>query len=252
MAALSRLFRRHAGADESAQESIVIDGPDGPIEIALRRHPTAVRMILRLCRRTGRPQMTVPRGLARTQAKNFARSRLPWIVERLTESASIVVPADGVVIPLRGVDHVIRHRPDSRGAARLSPDGSVIIVPGPPDAVGRRVSSFLKKEARRDLSDAVDRFARDLDVRAARISIRDTTSRWGSCSNGRVLSFSWRLIMAPPFVLHYVAAHEVAHLREMNHGPAFWALVADLDPNMDAARCWLRENGAGLHRIVPA
>ena len=87
-----------------------------------------------------------------------------------------------------------------------------------------------------------------LGVRPKRIVLRDQSSRWGSCSTTRVLSFSWRLILAPPHVLDYVAAHEVAHLAQMNHGPKFWALVARTMPQMEEARAWLRVYGMDLHR----
>ena len=82
------------------------------------------------------------------------------------------------------------------------------------------------------------------------ISLRDQTTRWGSCSASGVLSFSWRLILAPRFVLDYVAAHEVAHLREMNHGPRFWQLVAARVPRLEEAKDWLGNEGSDLHRYA--
>ena len=108
---------------------------------------------------------------------------------------------------------------------------------------------FLKKEARHDLERAVMRHAMMLGVRVKAIRLRDQTSRWGSCSSTGMLSFSWRLVMAPPFVLDYLAAHEVAHLHEMNHGPRFWHLVESVCPETKQARAWLNREGLRLHAI---
>ena len=112
----------------------------------------------------------------------------------------------------------------------------------------RSVHDFLKREARRDLQKAAQRYADMLDVRVKRLSIRDQTSRWGSCTSAGSLSFSWRLILAPPFVLDYLAAHEVAHLVEMNHSPRFWKVVARICNHVERAKRWLDAEGNDLHR----
>lgn len=114
----------------------------------------------------------------------------------------------------------------------------------------RRLSDWLRAEAKADLSARVAHHAANLGVQPKRISIRDQSSRWGSCSTTGTISFSWRLIFAPSYVLDYVAAHEVAHLREMNHGPRFWRLVRDTVPDVQKARNWLRQKGAELHRFA--
>src|SRR5690606_38621238 len=108
---------------------------------------------------------------------------------------------------------------------------------------------FLKAQARADLSMLVARHAAALGVRPGRITMRDTVSRWGTCAANRDLSFSWRIVMAPPAVIDYLAAHEVAHMREMNHGPRFWELCRSLSPRTDECREWLRRNGSALHAI---
>ena len=111
----------------------------------------------------------------------------------------------------------------------------------------RRLLDWLKRQAQADLRLRVDIHAKRLGLAPKRISVRDQTTRWGSCSSTGALSFSWRLILAPPFVLDYLAAHEVAHLEEMNHGPQFWALVARTMPRHDEARDWLHTHGSNLH-----
>ena len=138
-------------------------------------------------------------------------------------------------------------------AARCGPRPTIaasacICVAGEPPHLDRRIGDFLKREARRDLEAAASRYAARLGVAIKRVSIRDQSSRWGSCSNTGVLSFSWRLILAPSFVLDYLAAHEVAHLKELNHSPRFWRLVASLDPDFERAKAWLDAHGTDLHR----
>ena len=123
-----------------------------------------------------------------------------------------------------------------------------ICITGEAEFIQRRVTDWLKARAREDLNETALAYADTFDVRPARITMRDQTSRWGSCSTTRSLSFSWRLIMAPPHVLDYVAAHEVAHLRHMNHGARFWSLVESAIPNYESAKRWLEINGPGLHR----
>ena len=143
---------------------------------------------------------------------------------------------------------MIRHAPGGRGATHVA-DGPAIVVAGAPEHLRRRVVDFLKREAKRDLEPAVMGYAARLGVTVKAIRLRDQTSRWGSCSATGHLSFSWRLVMAPPFVLDYLAAHEVAHLREMNHSRRFWRLVESICPATEAARAWLSAQGGALHAI---
>ena len=112
----------------------------------------------------------------------------------------------------------------------------------------RRIRDFLKREAKRDLETASRLAAQALGVTVRRVSIRDQSSRWGSCSTTGVLSYSWRLILAPPYVLEYLAAHEAAHLIEMNHSRAFWRLVERICPEFRRAKAWLEAHGGDLHR----
>jgi predicted metal-dependent hydrolase len=126
----------------------------------------------------------------------------------------------------------------------------VLVLPAAVAAApGPRIEAFVKLLARHRLSDACDRYAAQVGRKHAGLTLRDTRSRWGSCSAAGKLMFSWRLAMAPPEVLDYVAAHEVAHLVEMNHAPAFWAVVARLMPDYQRHRNWLKQNGATLQAI---
>jgi predicted metal-dependent hydrolase len=156
----------------------------------------------------------------------------------------------GAVLPLRGRLRRIEHRPGERGAVWVETHGSenLLCVAGEAPHVSRRVHDYLKREAKRDLEVASRRAAQSLGITFRRVSVRDQRSRWGSCSSNGVLSFSWRLILAPPFVLDYLAAHEVAHLVEMNHSRRFWRLVAGINPDPGSAKAWLDAHGADLHR----
>jgi predicted metal-dependent hydrolase len=125
-------------------------------------------------------------------------------------------------------------------------------VSGRQEHAPRRLRDWLVEQARADLDRSVTLHARQLGVKARSITLRDQTSRWGSCTAGGLLSFSWRLVLAPSHVLDYVAAHEVAHLIEMNHGPRFWKLVGRSMPRLEEAKRWLRHHGADLHRYGAA
>ena len=148
--------------------------------------------------------------------------------------------------------HRILHWSKLRGRTQAMLDAAgapVIAVCGEPPHLARRITEFLQAAARRNLTAAVARHALRLGRPSPPITIRDTQSRWGSCSSGGRLNFSWRLILAPPQVLDYLAAHEVAHLREMNHSARFWRLVRELCPGTDEAEAWLKRHGNGLHRF---
>jgi predicted metal-dependent hydrolase len=156
-----------------------------------------------------------------------------------------------VLLPFRGEPHRITHRQGARGTVWTESDGNggrLLCVAGHAPHLGRRVADFLQREAKCDLEAASRRFATDLGLRVRRVCVRDQSSRWGSCSTTGVLSFSWRLVLAPRYVLEYLAAHEVAHLVEMNHSVRFWRLVNRLAPDHTRAKAWLDAHGADLHR----
>jgi len=221
-------------------------------EVALRRRATAKRITLRVSNATGEVVLTIPERTELSTAQRFAMSHGDWIATRLARVPERVALTPGAIVPLRGVPHRIVHWSNVRGTTRAerAPSGEPIIaVTGEAPHVARRVREFLEAEARRDLTAAVRRHTAKLGVTAKRITVRDTTSRWGSCSAKGALSFSWRLILAPPFVLDYLAAHEVAHLRELNHSHRFWRLTYQLCPRTEEAERWLKRHGSELHRF---
>jgi predicted metal-dependent hydrolase len=240
---------------EPFPDSFEIATDSGVVSIDLRRHPRARNYTLRVAGPSRAPVLTMPKRGTLHEARRFLDRHAGWLKRQMEKLPAATVIADGASIPLRGVQHVIRHEPGTRGTVSIGmdPTGPSIVVPTPEmgDAgqVRRRVVDFLKREAKRDLEWAVIRHTLSAGVRAKGIRLRDQTSRWGSCSATGHLSFSWRLVMAPPAVLDYLAAHEVAHLRELNHSHRFWNLCKALAPHTDAARDWLQANGATLHAI---
>jgi predicted metal-dependent hydrolase len=244
-----RVALRRRSAPEPTHLTVLREGT--PFQVAIRRRAAARRITLRVSSATGEIVLTLPDRVPLAAAQTFADNHGGWIAARLAKLPDRVAFEPGAVVPVRGVPHRILHRPGASGVTALAttPEGepAIVVACGLPH-VGRRVREFLEAEARRDLGAAVARHARALGRSPKRLTVRDTRSRWGSCSATGQLNFSWRLILAPPHVLDYLAAHEVAHLAEMNHSDRFWAIVARLDPDLDAAEAWLKRHGSGLHR----
>ncbi len=219
--------------------------------VRLRRHRRARRYTLRIHPSDREAILTMPPRGTLIDAKEFAQRHGGWIAARLGRLPKAAPFQAGTIVPLRGVPHRIVHRAGSRGTvwAETRESGErILCVAGGAAHVDRRVHDFLKREARADLQKASAHYAARLGVKVKRISIRDQSSRWGSCTSAGSLSFSWRLILAPPFVLDYLAAHEVAHLVEMNHSAKFWRVVGRICGAVDRAKAWLDTHGNDLHR----
>lgn len=218
--------------------------------VQIKRVATARRFTLRVRAATRDVVLTMPPRGSVQRARLFVDKQAGWIAQRVARLPAASPFGPGVHVPIRGLAHAIAHRPLARGTVWVehAPNDAapLLCVSGAAPFVARRVKDWLMREARADLEAAVERHARTLGVAPRRVTLRDTRTRWGSCSAAGALNFSWRLIMAPPHVLHYLAAHEVAHLRHMNHSAAFWSVVATLDPVYEAAEAWLKRHGAGL------
>jgi predicted metal-dependent hydrolase len=258
------------------EQGLEVSGLNTPVQV--RRHPAARRLTLRVSQVRREVVLTIPTGGSLAEAGKFVGQHMDWVRQRLEALPSRVDLANGSRILYRGEPHLIemlgptRHKSvawsegtraarqalkdlveaatPSRKARVVLPDKLLpkLCVSGQIEHAPRRLRDWLIKEAHEELTKRVAVHSSNLGLKASRVSVRDQTSRWGSCSSARVLSFSWRLILAPTFVLDYVAAHEVAHLKEMNHGPRFWALVRKTNPRMEEARRWLKKHGAELHR----
>ena len=229
-----------------------IEGENIPLKV--NWHARARRFILRLDAVSGGARLTLPTHANLDDAISFLKRHERWLVkERALLQMAQAGGNDGGTIPLRGEMHEIVAL--NTGQRRVWVDGDTggeaspqLLISGPAETATSRMVRWLKAQARSDLEAAVAHHAARLDVTPVSLAVRDQRSRWGSCSSTGTLSFSWRLVMAPPPVLDYVAAHETAHLRELNHSPRFWELVETTYGDTARPRSWLRANGQGLHR----
>jgi predicted metal-dependent hydrolase len=231
-------------------QTMTFRAPNGQrVRVRFEVNAKARRLILRLDERRREAVAVAPSRRQIKDAAAFAAERADWISMRLQHLPEPVRFEEGAMIQYRGAPLQLTSEGEGR-IAKIWPEDEnsprLLSVPGDPDTMDLRVLRFLKKQARADLTRAVKRHTATLGVVYKSLSVKDTRSRWGSCTHDAQLSFSWRLIMAPPEVLDYVAAHECAHILEMNHSPQFWAQVAKCCPDWKRHRAWLRAHGAGL------
>lgn len=237
--------KRRTAADKNRTIELAIDLDGREISLLIRRHPRARHLTLRLDERTDGAIITMPMRGSDSQALKMVREKTKWILDGLDERVPRVPFADGAVIPFLGRELLIRHRPGGLGVRQL---GGEIIVAGAPEHMARRVGDWIKKTAKSEITRIAREKAARIDRTPARITVRDTRTRWGSCGPGGNLNFSWRIAMAPVVVMDYIVAHEVAHLAHHNHGREFWRLAEDLSENMEAAHRWLDNEGRVLWR----
>ncbi len=214
-----------------------------PVSVQLRRSAQSRRLSLRVSRLDGRVTLSMPPHVRMTEAMAFLRAQEDWLRQALAQAAGPAPVGLGDIIPVEG--RPVRLEGGTGRLPRLEDDR--LILPGDPARAAIRAAAFLKARARDRLAEASDRHAARVERRYGRLTLRDTRSRWGSCTADGALMYNWRLVMAPPEVLDYVAAHEVAHLVEMNHSAAFWAVVKGLMPDYAAPRRWLKTEGHALH-----
>ncbi len=230
----------------SEAEVIALPEAGGSCRVQWRRSARARRVSLRICPRQGAVVVVLPPQAARRAGLALLRANAPWALARLAALAPENKLLIGGRVMLGGQDCTIRHDPWSTDVAL---DGEKIVVGGAAADPSGRVVDFLRAEAQRRIGVLAARHGQALAVQPAAIRVKDTRSRWGSCAPDGTLAFSWRLVMAPDWVLDYAVAHEVAHLREMNHSARFWAHVSRLTPHRDAAAAWLRTHGPTLLRV---
>ncbi len=268
-------MRRNLKRSKPKEQNLKVAGLAEPIIV--KRHPGARRLTLRVSHTRREIVLTMPNFSSLSEAGRFVSEHMGWLKQRLDAVPQPVALENGIVIPFKGEPHLVcflgptRHRRvawiegtrAAREAVREADEEGIppsrrrpidrympiVYVTGQEAHAPRRLRDWLLECAREALVARVAFHAERLGVKPRRVVIRDQSSRWGSCSSSRVLSFSWRLVLAPPWVLDYVAAHEVAHLKEMNHGPRFWQTVERTYPRMDEARFWLHRHGVELHRF---
>jgi predicted metal-dependent hydrolase len=226
-----------------------IIAPPFPLSMPLefRSSGRARRLSLRVDIARGRVILVAPRSVSRGQALDFLNRNEGWLRARLKQAPKSLPFADDGIVPILGVPHRIKGDSTRLRGVVAKRDG-VVIVPGGAEHLPRRLADFLKAEARREIGQRAAAKSAELGRPIAAVTLRDTRTRWGSCNAKGRIAFSWRLILAPEFVLDYVVAHEVAHLAELNHGPRFWKLCAGLtNSDIKTARAWLKRHGGELH-----
>jgi predicted metal-dependent hydrolase len=217
------------------------------VSVAVRIHARARSYRLSIPH-NGLPVLTLPPHGKWVEAEAFLLRHSNWLAARLKRAPAAVNLGDGGMVPLRGVQHAIVGTGKVRGRVEVTEQGGmpVLLVPGDPAHQARRLIDWLKAEAAIDLAARTAVHAERLGVSVKTVKLRSQSSRWGSCSSTGNLNYNWRLIIAPPHVLDYVAAHEVAHLKEMNHSDKFWANVKRTLPDMERGRAWLKAHGREL------
>ena len=215
------------------------------LRVPLQRDRRARNITIHIDVTIGGARIVMPVSATAAEAKRVVRRHARWVLDRIDALPPHVSFVHGAVIPFQGEPHRIEHAPDGRGVIERA-DG-VLRVYGQREHLPRRLRDWLRREAGAAITPLALAKAETVGRRVRRVSLRDPRCRWGSCSAEGRLSFSWRLILAPPMALDYVVAHEVAHLVEMNHSPAFWRVVDTLTPHAREAKRWLRANGESLH-----
>lgn len=242
--AITGTMRRFFSKDPNNGPIVLPNHPH--IEVSVRHLARAKRLSLRVSSLDGRITLTAPLHARRSDIEGFVLEKEDWIAKHHSISAKPALVDYGSKIPIEGVSYLVT--PGT--GARVSAIGENLCLPQKSKAPAVQVQAYLKTLARDRLAEASDYYASKLGLPYTRLTLRDTRSRWGSCSSEGALMYSWRLIMAPPDVLKYVAAHEVAHLKEMNHSAAFWTVVEHLFGSYKEQRAWLRQNGASLHQYT--
>jgi predicted metal-dependent hydrolase len=221
-------------------------GDGRTLDICLRRSRRARRILLHVGAYDGKVELVLPNGVAQRDAIAFARSQTEWLVDQMSRVGDASPFTDGAAFPLLG-DTVAIRLCDRRSPIPLLDEG-VLHVGGRADTLPGRVRRWIRSRALDEIEPRAKSMAGDIGRPVKKVAVRDTRSRWGSCTRDGSLSFSWRLVMAPEYVLNYVVAHEVAHLCHLDHSDRFWGLVSEICPDHDTARGWLRRNGPDLHR----
>ena len=241
-------FLRRSAKTPHFPETHGVSGRTLPLKVTVNARAT--RLTLRVAPGARGLAVTVPPGVGAAEVARFLERHTGWLEARLAAVPDKPQVREGILIPIAGVKHRIVHEP-GRGVteAVMGDDGPLLVVRGERASLGRRVADYLKKRARAEIEPRVARHAGKLGRKVASVRYKDTVSRWGSCTSDGNLSFCWRIAMAPPAVIDYLVAHECAHLREMNHGPKFWALTEELCPGHKRPKDWLKRNGAKLQAM---
>jgi predicted metal-dependent hydrolase len=243
---------RQKSAFPSPQRERTHDVGGRSLPLRIVENDRAKRLTLRIDPGGRGLRVTIPPGLTQSEVDGFLDRHRGWLETRLAKLPDRPTVRPGIKVPIRGMPHLILHEPGRRGTVSIMAGeaGPALLVCGERRHLPRRIADFMKREAKREIEALVAKHTGAIGRRPRQIRFKDTTSRWGSCTSDGNLSFSWRIVMAPGPVINYLVAHEVAHLKEMNHGPHFWKLCNELCPDTERCRTWLKRNGNALQAIV--
>ncbi len=214
------------------------------ITVRLRVNARARRFTLRLAEAGEGAVLTLPPGVPETEALSFLERHRGWLAAALAKQQAAIPVQSGSHLPIDGVERLIVAQEGPRRAPLIIDERLVVQGRGAP---GPRVAAWLKERTRERIGTLAHHYARELGRELRGVAVKDTRSRWGSCSTAGRINLSWRLAMAPPEIQDYVAAHEAAHLVEMNHSDRYWRVLAGLMPDYAERRGWLRAEGRKLH-----
>lgn len=218
---------------------------DFPLKIV--KSPRAKKLTLRIDSKEHLPILTLPRYCSQKKALEFVRAHTEWIKSTLAKLPTSHPFQNGDRISVFGKEVTISHQPQRRLGAKIEND--LLVVSGEEEFINRRIKDFIKKKAADEFYKRSKKYAKKIGVEFNDVTIKDTKSRWGSCSSLNNLNYSWRIALAPEFVINYLMAHEVAHLAHPNHSQSFWQTVAKLIPDYEQGELWLKEHGRELYRF---
>lgn len=218
------------------------------MDIKVVRSQSANKLILRIDAKERIPVLSVPAFCSQRRAVKFVNDNMDWILQALAKLPEVKKFADGESISLFGQQVVICHRPDEKGGVWL--ENNLLCVSGKAEFLHRRVRDYIKRQAGDKFYERSKKLAEQIGCKLNGVVIKDTKSRWGSCSSLHNINYSWRIALAPEFVIDYLMAHEVSHLKHQDHSDAFWACVAQLCPEWSQGNSWLRRNGKSLYAYL--
>lgn len=216
---------------------------DFPLKVV--KSPRAKRLTLRIDSKEHLPILSIPPRCTQKQAISFIKTHEEWIIQSLKNLPQTKRFASGENISLFGHEILIQHAPEKRWGARI--ENNILYVSGESEFTHRRVKDFIKKEAQKNFLNLSKKLAEKINCKINDVTIKDTKSRWGSCSSLNNINYNWRLALAPKEVIDYIIAHEVSHLAHQDHSQAFWQCVADLCPNYKKGQNWLKHHGKELY-----
>lgn len=204
------------------------------------------RLTLRIDKKDRVAVLTIPKYCSRKKAVSFVESHQDWVLDNLKKIPELKSFKNHDTISLFGHQYTIEHS-DVRGNTRLDKKNHILYISGGMEFLHRRVKDFIKKTALEEFTRRSIEVADKIGKKVHGVFIKDTKSRWASCSTLSNINYSWRLAMAPEFVIRYIVAHEVSHLKHQDHSAYFWALVDFLEEDAQKGRNWLTENGHLLY-----